>query len=437
MKNLKSVKVIGAGLAGSEAAWQLAKRGVRVTLYEMKPQKYSPAHSSKLFAELVCSNSLRSDSLKNAVGILKEEMRYVNSLIMEAAKLSAVPAGSSLAVDREEFSKYITEKIYSHPLIEVVNQEITDINLDEYTIIATGPLTSDELSKNLQQLLGMEYLHFFDAAAPIIAKDSIDFTKAYYKDRWDDDGEGHYINCPMNKEEFEKWYQAVITAETVPLKDFEEEIYFEGCMPFEEVAKRGPQTLLYGAMKPVGLMYQGVKPHAVVQLRQDNITKTLYNMVGFQTHLTWPEQKRIVRMIPGLENAEIIRYGVMHRNTYLNAPLLLNQNYNLHANNKIYFAGQITGVEGYVESCASGIVSALSLYRRLVGEKEVFFPRTSVMGSMSYYISNYDGDNFQPMNANFGLLPELSVMHKKRERKELYAKRALAEFKDFFDEYYR
>ncbi len=431
--SVEKVKIIGAGLAGCEAAYQLASRGVNVVLYEMKPVKMSPAHKSDLFAELVCSNSLRSDTLLNAVGILKEEMRMYDSLIMRAAEHARVPAGKALAVDRDIFSKYITDEIKNHSNIEVCYEEVSEISVDEYTIIASGPLTSDSLSAHIKQLVGQDYLYFYDAAAPIIDAESINYDIAYFKDRYDEDSEGSYLNCPMTEEQFNEWYEYLINAEVVELKDFEKEIYFAGCMPFEEMARKGIQTLLYGPMKPVGLEKDGKRPYAVVQLRQDNLTKTLYNIVGFQTHLKWGEQTKVIRMIPGLENAEIIRYGVMHRNTFINSPNLLNTAYQLKSSPKIFFAGQITGVEGYVESSASGIVAALNMFNYMHGKDVVEFPKTTIIGSMANFVSNFDSENFQPMNANFGILPELGYKHKKKERKELYGKRALNDIKEFID----
>ncbi len=431
---MEKVKVIGAGLAGCEVAFQLAKRGIEVELYEMKPHKMSPAHKSDLFAELVCSNSLRSDTLMNAVGVLKEEMRMFDSIIMEAAEASRLPAGKALAVDRDVFSKYITDKIKSFDNITIKDEEVSSINPDEYTIIATGPLTSDDLSKEILKLFGEDYLYFYDAAAPIIEADSINMDIAYFKDRYDDENEGSYINCPMTKEQFEVWYEELIKAEVVEFKEYEKEIYFAGCMPFEEMARKGNQTLLFGPMKPVGLGKGDERPHAVVQLRQDNVTKSLYNIVGFQTHLKWNEQKRIIQMIPGLENAEIVRYGVMHRNTFINSPNILNAAYQSVDNPKVFFAGQITGVEGYVESSASGIIAALNMVKYIEEGEVVFFPKNTIIGSMSHYVSHCDPKNFQPMNANLGLLPELGYKHKKKERKELYAKRALEEMSVFISE---
>lgn len=420
---MEKVIVIGAGLAGSEASWQLANRGIAVDLYEMRPKKSSAAHHTENFAELVCSNSLRSDALVNAVGVLKEEMRMMNSLIMEAADATRVPAGSALAVDRHGFSKYITEKIKNHPLITVINEEVAEIP-EGNVIIASGPLTSDTLSTKIQELLGKDYFYFYDAAAPIVEKDSIDFSKAYYKARYDK-GEKDYINCPMDKEQFEAFYDAVIHAEKVVLHDFEKEVFFEGCMPFEEMARRGQQTLLFGPMKPVGLETpDGRRPYAVVQLRQDNAVGSLYNIVGFQTHLTFPEQKRVLRMIPGLENCEIVRYGVMHRNTYINSPTLLNPTYELRNREGLFFAGQMTGVEGYVESAASGLLAGINMSRRVRKMPLVELPSTTVIGSQAQYISKADG-NFQPMNANFGIMTLIEPVKHKKERKEAYGKQAL------------
>ncbi|MBP3398471.1 MAG: methylenetetrahydrofolate--tRNA-(uracil(54)-C(5))-methyltransferase (FADH(2)-oxidizing) TrmFO, partial [Erysipelotrichaceae bacterium] len=378
------VTVIGAGLAGSEAAWQLAERGISVRLIEMRPKVMSPAHKTGNFAELVCSNSLRSNALTNAVGVLKEELRRMNSLIMKMADKNAVPAGSALAVDREGFAKDITEAILNHPLIEVIEEEVTEIP-EGPVIVASGPLTSDALSQSIKELLQEGTFHFYDAAAPIIEKDSIDFSKAYFKSRYDK-GDADYINCPMNKEEFEMFYHELIHAETVPLKDFEKEIYFEGCMPFEEMARRGEKTLLFGPMKPVGLGKEGEKrPYAVVQLRQDDAAASLYNIVGFQTHLKWPEQKRIISLIPGLENANIVRYGVMHRNSYLNSPKVLKQSYQSKIREDLFFAGQMTGVEGYIESCASGLAAAVNMARLVSGKELIAFPQETIIGSMAYY----------------------------------------------------
>jgi methylenetetrahydrofolate--tRNA-(uracil-5-)-methyltransferase len=419
----RKVTVIGAGLAGSEASYQLAKRGFHVTLYEMRPKKNTPAHKTALFAELVCSNSMRSNSLENAVGLLKEEMRMLDSLIIRLADESQVPAGGALAVDRDVFSQKVTNAIKNHPNITVIEEEVTSIP-DGPVIIATGPLTSDALSDKIKELIDEEYLYFFDAAAPIVEFDSIDMTKAYRKSRYDK-GEADYINCPMNEEQFNQWYDELIKAEAVQVKDFELKV-FEGCMPFEEMAKRGRQTLLFGPMKPVGLETpDGKRPHAVVQLRQDNVEGTLFNIVGFQTHLTFKEQKRIIQMIPGLENASIVRYGVMHRNTFINSPKLLTRNYQLRTKKNIYFAGQITGVEGYVESAGSGLLASIALSRQLQNKEEIIFPESTIIGSESYYISHASISDFQPMNANYGILQKLDFKHGKKQRKLLYKERSL------------
>ena len=417
------VNVIGAGLAGVEACYQLIKRGIPVRLYEMRPIKRTPAHHTDDFAELVCSNSLRADGLTNAVGVLKEEMSMLDSLIIKKAREHAVPAGGSLAVDRIGFSKDITKTIKNHPLVEVIHEEVSSI-LTGPTIITSGPLTSDKLSLAIEELLGEEYFYFFDAAAPIITKESIDFSKAYFKSRYDK-GEATYINCPMTKEEFESFYQELITAEVVKPKEFEEK-FFEGCMPFEEIARRGTQTLLYGPMKPVGLEKpDGVRPYAVVQLRQDDAIASLYNIVGFQTHLTWPEQRRILQMIPGLENANIVRYGVMHRNTYICSPKYLKNTYQYQGRDDLFFAGQITGVEGYVESASSGIVAGINMAHLLLGKPLVSFDSNTVIGALSTYITNASIKDFQPMKANFGILPAFEMKIKKKERKEAYANRAI------------
>jgi len=424
----KKITVIGAGLAGSEASYQLAKRGFDVTLYEMRPKKMTPAHKTGLFAELVCSNSLRAAGLENAVGLLKQEMRMLDSLIIRCADKSSVPAGGALAVDRDIFSKMITDEIRNNPNITVVEEEIENIP-EGPVIIASGPLTSDSLSKSITKLIDEEYLYFFDAAAPIVEFDSIDMDVCYKKSRYDK-GEAAYLNCPMNKDQFNAWYNELINAKAVEVKEFELKV-FEGCMPFEEIARRGRQTLLFGPMKPVGLtMPNGEKPYAVVQLRQDNMEGTLFNIVGFQTHLTFGEQKRIIRMIPGLEKAEIVRYGVMHRNTFINSPKLLTRNYQLRANEDIYFAGQITGVEGYVESAASGLLASISLSRKLEGKEEIVFPETTIIGSQSYYVSSSSISGFQPMNANYGVLKKLDYKHSKKDRKRLYMERSIEKMED-------
>ena len=429
----KKVIVIGAGLAGSEAAWQLAKRGVNVDLYEMRPKKMTPAHKTQHFAELVCSNSLRANNITNAVGLLKEEMRRLDSLIIKCADATQVPAGGALAVDRDKFSEMITETIKNHPNINVIEEEITQIPKGDIpVVVATGPLTSDALSQDIRTYTKQEGLYFYDAAAPIIEKDSIDMNKVYLKSRYDK-GEAAYLNCPMTKDEFFNFYNALINAEAAPLKEFEKEIYFEGCMPFEEMAKRGEKTLLFGPMKPVGLEDPKTdkRPYAVVQLRQDNSEGTLYNIVGFQTHLKWGEQKRIINLIPGLENANIVRYGVMHRNTYLNSPQLLEKTYKLKEEKNIYFAGQMTGVEGYVESAASGIVAALNaLYNQ--EDKQIIFPTETMIGAMANYIVDNTSKNFQPMNANFGIIKPLPERIKdKKEKYERYANRSLEILENF------
>lgn len=420
---MKRVKVIGAGLAGCEATWQLVKRGIPVTLYEMRPHKLTPAHKTGEFGELVCSNSLRSDTLNNAVGVLKEEMRLLDSILMKVADATRVPAGSALAVDRDTFSKELTKMIKAHPLVEVVEEEICDIP-EGPCIIATGPLTSDALSASIKLFLNEDTFYFYDAAAPIVERDSIDFSKAYIKSRYDK-GEASYINCPMNKEEFHNFYQELIQAKTANLHEFEKEIFFEGCMPFEEMARRGEQTLLFGPMKPVGLETpDGKRPYAVVQLRQDNAIGSLYNIVGFQTHLTWGEQKRILSLIPGLENVSIVRYGVMHRNTYLCSPKALRATYQSKQRDDLFFAGQMCGVEGYVESGASGLLAGINMAKYMNNEECIELENTCVIGSMAYYITHAHPQNFQPMNANFGIL-ELKAKVKKKERKEAMAKQAL------------
>ncbi len=416
------VKVIGAGLAGCEAAYQLSKRGFQVHLYEMKPEKKSEAHHTDLFAELVCSNSLRSDALTNAVGVLKQEMRTIGSLIMEAADATKVPAGSALAVDRTKFAQYITDAINADPNIEIISQEVTEIPQGP-TVIATGPLSSEGMVKAIGSIIDEKYCYFYDAAAPIVTAESIDFEKAYKKSRYDK-GSADYINCPMNEEEFNAFYEAVITAETAHLHDFEKEVYFEGCMPFEVMAKRGRNTLLFGPMKPVGLEKDGKRTTAVVQLRQDNAEASLYNIVGFQTHLTWGEQKRIIHMIPGLENAEIVRYGVMHRNTYMNSPVCLNEGYQFKDRKDLFFAGQMTGVEGYIESAASGMLAGINLAHVVNGEGICRPGVETMIGAMAHYVTHADPNHFQPMNANFGIM-HLKENVKKKDRKSAYAPQAL------------
>ena len=419
----KTVNVVGAGLAGVEAVYQLIKANYPVRLYEMRPKKMTPAHHSGNFAELVCSNSLRADGLQNAVGVLKQEMTLFDSYIIQQARKYQVPAGGALAVDRDLFSQAITKEIKNHPLVTVIEEEVVTVP-EGPTIIASGPLTSDALSAHIMELLGESYFYFYDAAAPIITKDSIVFTVAYYKSRYDK-GENEYINCPMTEAQFNEFYSALMQAKVVKPKDFEE-VFFEGCMPFEEMARRGKQTLLFGPMKPVGLTTpQGERPYAVVQLRQDNVQASLYNIVGFQTHLTWPEQKRIIQMIPGLQNASFVRYGVMHRNSYLCSPKCLLPTYQSRLRKDLFFAGQITGVEGYVESAQSGIVAGQNMARLLDGKEVLSLPLETVMGSLSNYIVHADSENFQPMKANFGILPDLSSPVKKKERKGAYASRAI------------
>ncbi|MBR2566699.1 MAG: FADH(2)-oxidizing methylenetetrahydrofolate--tRNA-(uracil(54)-C(5))-methyltransferase TrmFO [Paenibacillus sp.] len=427
MTSEQQVTVIGAGLAGSEAAWQIASRGVRVKLVEMRPVVKTPAHHTDKFAELVCSNSLRANGLTNAVGVLKEEMRMLNSLVLGAADRHAVPAGGALAVDRDGFSGEITSTLHQHPLIEVVNEELTSLPEDGIVVVATGPLTSPALSEQIKALMGEEYFYFYDAAAPIIEKDSIDMNKVYLASRYDK-GEAAYLNCPMTEEEFDTFYDALITAEVAQLKDFEKEIYFEGCMPIEVMMRRGKQTALFGPMKPVGLInpHTGELPHAVVQLRQDNAAGTLYNLVGFQTHLKWGEQKRVFSLIPGLENAEFVRYGVMHRNTFINSPKLLRPTYQFKERSNLFFAGQMTGVEGYVESAASGLIAGINAAKAALGQELVVLPVETTLGSMAQYITTADFKHFQPMNANFGLLPKLETkIRNKKEKNEALAKRAL------------
>ncbi|MEF2244574.1 FADH(2)-oxidizing methylenetetrahydrofolate--tRNA-(uracil(54)-C(5))-methyltransferase TrmFO [Paenibacillus sp. IITD108] len=431
------VTVIGAGLAGSEAAWQIAQQGVPVTLYEMRPVRQTPAHHTSQFAELVCSNSLRAAGLANAVGVLKEEMRKLDSIIIDSADTHAVPAGGALAVDREGFSAEVTSRLREHPLVEIRNEEVTEIPKDGIVVIATGPLTAPELSASIQELLGEEYFYFYDAAAPIVEKDSIDMSKAYLASRYDK-GEAAYLNCPMTEEEYDRFYEALITAEKAAIKDFEKEMYFEGCMPIEVMAERGKQTALFGPMKPVGLVdpHTGKLPHAVVQLRQDNAAGTLYNMVGFQTHLKWGEQKRVFSMIPGLENAEFVRFGVMHRNTFINSPRLLNASYQFKSRDTLLFAGQMTGVEGYVESAASGLIAGINAGRIARGLEPLIFPEASAIGSLAYYITTADFKHFQPMNVNFGLMPPLGKkIRNKKEKNEAIALRALEQIDSFIKEH--
>ncbi len=426
-----TVNVIGAGLAGCEAAWQLSSYGINVRLYEMKPTKYTPAHKYQGFCELVCSNSLKAERVASAAGLLKEEMRRLGSLTMEAAAHTKVSAGGALAVNREEFSDYVTEKIKTNPLIEVVEGEVTEIP-EGCTVIATGPLTSDALSKSIRKLLGGEYLYFHDAAAPIVTRDSLDMSLVFEASRYDR-GEADYLNCPMNKEEYTAFREALVTAESAPLHDFEQEGHkdfkvYEGCMPIEVLAKRGEDTMRFGPLKPVGLTdpRTGRRPWAVVQLRRENNDGTLYNLVGFQTNLKFGEQKRVFSMIPGLANAEFVRYGVMHRNTYINSPGILDEHFCLKADNRIYFAGQMTGVEGYIESAASGIYAGMTLARLLLGLPEITLPEDTMLGALSKYVQNGSMGDFQPMGSNMGILPDLPErIRGKQEKYEVLAKRAL------------
>lgn len=435
----KEVIVIGGGLAGSETALQIAKRGIKVKLYEMKPTKFSDAHSNENFAEIVCSNSFKSNLLTNACGLLKEELRILGSELIPIADSTSVPAGQALAVDREEFSKKVTEKIANEPNIEVIRKEITEIPDDKYVVIATGPLTSNTLANKIQEMLGQKQLYFYDAAAPIVEKDSIDMNIAFYGDRYSEEKgkdedynewlerikneEASYINLPMNKEEYEKFYNELINAEVVVLHDFEKREIFEGCMPIEIMAKRGEDTLRFGPLKPVGFddPRTGKRPYAVVQLRQDNKEGNLYNLVGFQTNLKYGEQKRVLNLIPGLENASFVKYGVMHRNTYIQSPNLLNNVYQLNKNKKIFFAGQITGVEGYVESISSGFLAGLNIANEILGKESIVMPKETVIGALADYIST-PNEKFQPMNANFGILPQLP--EKIKDKKERYKKLA-------------
>ncbi|MFU8793385.1 MAG: methylenetetrahydrofolate--tRNA-(uracil(54)-C(5))-methyltransferase (FADH(2)-oxidizing) TrmFO [Acholeplasmataceae bacterium] len=428
------VKIIGAGLAGCEAAYYLANQKIDVKLYEMRPKKMTPAHQTGDFAELVCSNSLRSDDIHNAVGLLKREMESFDSLIMKAAHYARVPAGSSLAVDRTLFSGYIKDALSKHPHIDIINEEVTEIDPECYTMIAAGPLASDDLSQSILDLFEAGNLHFYDAVAPIIEGDSIDMSICYLKSRYDK-GEAAYINCPMDQNTYDKFYDMLIHAKTAEIKDFEKNV-FEGCMPVEVMASRGKETLLFGPLKPVGLEQPNQKrPHAVIQLRQDDAKKTMYNIVGFQTHLTWPEQKKLIQMIPGLENANILRYGVMHKNTYLDSPKIMNQGYQTKKHPKIFFAGQISGVEGYVESAASGLNAAIQMHQYMINQTINPLPETTMMGAMASYISTTN-HAFVPMNANLGLLPQLTEKHPKKMRKELYAKRALSDLDHYIKEVY-
>ncbi|MBQ8299718.1 MAG: methylenetetrahydrofolate--tRNA-(uracil(54)-C(5))-methyltransferase (FADH(2)-oxidizing) TrmFO [Clostridia bacterium] len=419
---MKEIVIIGGGLAGSEAAYQIAKRGYKVKLYEMKPKKFSPAHSNKNLAEIVCSNSLKSNNITNACGLLKEELRRLDSLLIRCADETKVPAGQALAVDREKFAELVTRKIQECENIEIINEEVSKIDDNQVTIIATGPLTSDALSEEIARLTGKDRLFFYDAAAPIVTKESINMEKAFTADRYGK-GESDYINCPMTKEEYEAFYNELINAEIVNKHEFEKGNLFEGCMPIEEMARRGSQTLTYGPLKPVGF---DKKYYAVVQLRQDNKEDTMYNLVGFQTNLKFGEQARVFKMIPALENAEFVKYGVMHRNTYINSSELLDETYNLKGTN-IYFAGQISGVEGYVESIASGYVAAVNAIAKLNNEEKITFSEETIIGALSKYISTPNKD-FQPMNANFGILNCDRKIKNKVEKYQYLAERSLSHF---------
>ena len=418
------VRIIGAGLAGSEAAYQLSKRGFEVELYEQKGMKRHPAFKTDDFSELICSNSLRSDDLYNAVGLLKQEMRILDSLIMKAADKYRIPAGKSLAVDRSGFSKYITEVIKNDPNITVINEEVTKIDENIPTLIAAGPLCEGKLSEEIGRLSGKQFLHFYDAVSPIVEKDSIDFNSAYYKSRYDDENPGDYINCPLTKEEFNDFYNAIIEAKKIDVHEIDDEKYFEGCMPFEEMARRGYKTLLFGPMKPVGLEHNGVKPYAVVQLRKDNAIDTLYNVVGFQTHLTFKAQEEVLKKVPALKDVHIVRYGVMHRNTYLNSPNIINNRYQFIAYPNIFIAGQISGVEGYVESAGSGLYAAINMAQYLNGEIRYELGPDTMMGAMANYISDRNISKLEPMNANFGIF-RLSYEGKKADKKKFYVDHAL------------
>lgn len=431
---ISPVHVIGAGLAGCEAVTQLTRHGIPVILHEMRPVKSDEAHKTAYFAELVCSNSLRAGNIENAVGLLKEEMRRLGSLIMQKADAHQVPAGGALAVDRDGFAAAVTEAVKANPLVTVIHEEVTDLeSLEGTVIVASGPLTSDALFADIKKLLQADYLHFFDAAAPIVTADSLDYDKVYRASRYDKGG-ADYLNCPFyTKEEYVAFWEALCNAESAPVKDFEHDV-FEACMPIEEMAARGEDTMRFGPLKPVGLIdpRNGKEAYAVVQLRQDNAAASLYNLVGFQTHLKWPEQRRVFGMIPGLENAEFVRFGVMHKNTYLNSPQLLDKHFNLRSNKRFYFAGQMTGVEGYVESAASGLMAGLAAARAVLELPEVEFPDVTAHGALANYISNPAIENFQPMNINFGLIPPLTVrIRKKREKNAQIAARALEALDSF------
>lgn len=425
-----TVKVIGAGLAGCEAAYQLASRGIKVKLYEQKGIRRHSAFKTDDFAELICSNSLRSDDLYNAVGLLKQEMRLLDSLIMKAADLYRIPAGKSLAVDRNGFSRHITETIRNNHLIEVINEEITDINTEEPVIICAGPLCEGKLADRIAELCGNDFLHFYDAVSPIVEKDSIDFGSAYYKSRYDDENPGDYINCPLSREEFEEFYQEIITAQKIDVHEIDDEKYFEGCMPFEEMARRGYKTLLFGPMKPVGLEHEGKRPYAVVQLRKDNAIDTLYNVVGFQTHLTFKAQENVLKKVPALKDVKIVRYGVMHRNTYINSPNIVNNRYQFIHYPNVFVAGQISGVEGYVESAASGLYAAINMYQYLKDGIRYELGADTMMGAMANYISDTRISKLEPMNANFGIF-RLEYSGPKAEKKKYFVEHALKTVEEY------
>ena len=423
--------IIGGGLAGCEAAWQLTSRGIPPTLHEMKPRRFSPAHKSPALAELVCSNSLRSGEISSAAGLLKEEMRLLNSIIMEAADASSVPAGKALAVDRTQFSSRV-EALLNQQNLQVVRDEVKEIPAGTLVLIATGPLTSDALAEKISVFTGKDYLYFYDAISPIVDAATIDSEKTFSASRYQE-GDGDYLNCPLTAGEYERFYRALLEGRQVPPREFEDSKFFEGCLPLEVMASRGPKTLLFGPMKPVGLVdpATGKKPHAVVQLRPENLERTAYNLVGFQTKLAWPEQARIFRMIPGLEKAEFLRFGSIHRNTFINAPALLDVTLCLRSNPDIYFAGQITGVEGYIESAAMGLVAGISIWCRLTGKNFDPPPRTTALGALLHHITGSDPSNFQPMNVNFGLFEPLPQRARKKDRGGLYAARALSDLRDW------
>lgn len=425
---MQKLTIIGGGLAGCEAAWQAAERGVPVSLHEMKPHSYSPAHHLPGLAELVCSNSLRGESMENAVGLLKEELRRGGSLLMAAADATRVPAGGALAVDRGLFSAFVTERVEAHPLIELVREEVVAIPAEGVVVVASGPLTSDALAEKIMALTGPK-LYFYDAIAPIVAAESLDMNKVFRASRYGKGDGDDYLNCPMTESEYERFVDEILAAEKVPARDFEKVVHFEGCMPVEEMAERGRETLRFGPLKPVGLAdpRTGQEPHAVVQLRAENREGTMFNLVGFQTKLTYPEQRRIFRMIPGLENAEFVRLGSMHRNTFINAPALLAPTFQLKSDSRIFFAGQITGVEGYVESAGSGFLAGINGARLAKGEEPVVPPAATALGALVTHITNADVKHFQPMNVNYGLFPPLEGKVKKKERRGRLAERALAE----------